>query len=72
MSDIALKNTLEAVKAGVFSAGQATRDINVPETTLRWHLMKLGIVPPVVSIIYFFALLVTNFCTLLTVILINL
>jgi len=53
MSDIPLKKAVEAVKAGTLSAGQAAREFRVPETTLRSHLTKLGIVAAVVSIVFF-------------------
>lgn len=58
MSDIPLLNAVEAVKARSLSAGQAAREFKVPETTLRAHLTKLGIVAAVVSIV-FFSVLVT-------------
>jgi len=47
---------LEAVKSGELSAGQAARRFDVPETTLRDHLKRLGVVAKIVSFLSFFAI----------------
>jgi len=53
---------VEAVEARSLSAGQAAREFKVPETTMRAHLTKFGIVAAVVSIVFFFS--TRNFNTL--------
>jgi len=44
-----INEAMEAVKEGVLSIGQAAREFDVPETTLRGRIAKSGIVPKLVS-----------------------
>jgi len=57
MSNSNIEKAIAAVKEGELSAGQAARTFNVPETSLRSRLSKLGIVAKIVSVmVLFFAI----------------
>jgi len=53
-SRLNMEDALNAVRAGTYSSGQAAREFNVPETTLRGLLKKLKIVPSKVCFYGFF------------------
>lgn len=52
---------LESVKSGSLSAGQAARQFNVPETTLREYLKRSDITAGIVSFFCFMVALIMMF-----------